>query len=155
VSHRPRRQADIDRARLDLEWWVEHELSRMDVDILREHLLGAHAIDPANREAVLAYAIEEARRGDIGPLRAFATSLHPEFSAYVHLPPPRRGRPKAPDRARILEKAVADVARIRTLWKVHGNGPRGALAAAQDIAATRWGISAESIANRMKKRPPK
>jgi hypothetical protein len=86
--------------------------------------------------------IEEAERGNIKPLR----DVYPHLAPFLHLPKRKRGQrfPKVNNK---LMNAVADVSRIRGLWKRHFGRvkrQRDELSA-EEIAAERYKLDVEKV----------
>jgi hypothetical protein len=122
--------------------WVNTMLDRMDDVRWFEECL-VH-IPPAEilTERAERRAIEEAGHGNIEPLR----NAHPHLASFLHLPQRKRGQrfPKVNDK---LMRAVADVSRIRDLWRRHfGRVKRrhGELSA-EEIAAEGHKLDVEKV----------
>jgi hypothetical protein len=121
--------------------WVNTMLDRMDdVSWFEECLV---PMPPAEiTERAERRAIEEAGHGSIEPLR----NAHPHLASFLHLPQRKRGQrfPKVNDK---LMRAVADVSRIRNLWRRHfGRVKRrhGELSA-EEIAAEGHKLDVEKV----------
>ena len=92
------------------------------------------------------FAIAQAWRGNMEPLRR----LYPDLKPFLQRPNLDRGEhfEKASDLQLRIEQAREDVRRIREIWKAAYNGkcnrPEGQITAVE-IAAKRWGISANAL----------
>jgi len=121
--------------------WVNTMLDRMNGVRWFEECL-VHIPPEILTEKAERRAIEEAEHGNIEPLR----NAHPHLASFLHLPQRKRGQrfPKVNDK---LMRAVADVSRIRGLWKRHFGRvkrQRGELSA-EEIAAERYKLDVEKV----------
>jgi hypothetical protein len=120
--------------------WVNTMLDRIFDVIWWEVCLEPFAY---HDEHCVTCALKEAERGNIKPLR----DAYPHLTPFLHPPKRRRGQrlPKAKPKG--LEAAVADVSRIRDLWRQHfGRVKRrqGELSA-EEIAAERNKLDVEKV----------
>lgn len=120
--------------------WVITILKRMDDVSFWEVLLEPLAY---HDEHCVTCALKEAKRGNIEPLR----DVYPDLVPFLHPPKRRRGQrfPKAkPYR---LQCAVADVSRIRDLWRRHFGRVkrRHDELSAEEIAAERHKVDVEKV----------
>ncbi len=122
--------------------WLNTMLDRM-FDVMWWEICLVHIPPEVLAESAERRPIEEAERGNINPLR----DAYPHLTPFLHPPKRRRGQrlPKAKPKG--LEAAVADVSRIRDLWRQHfGRVKRrqGELSA-EEIAAERNKLEFEKV----------
>ena len=152
-------EADIKR----FEAWTNARLDEMFEPRSDEHLIQLSLSDPKFAASVEAGAkrrrvITAARARDTAALTRLADTEELRRLAFS---PHRRGREKGEPRPRDLpqltrwccEEALADVKRIRQIWKRHyGRQNRTIEPTAIEIAARRWGIKDETLINFKKNR---
>jgi hypothetical protein len=131
--------------------WVIGQIDRVET-ISERFKHYAETVFESDERYVTEQAIEQADKGNIEPLRRL---FPPELARFLHLPKLKRGKrfPKHGKNDRV-GKAVADVKLIRALWMTHygkKNRPKNDLVTAVQIAADRWKVDANTVANRMNK----
>jgi hypothetical protein len=124
--------------------WVNHELNLMDAEALRKDLRGENT--PTDN---VSFAIEQADNHiSIERLR----QAFPHLARFLQLPKRGHGERLRSRRYNPIKGAVADVERIRKLWKDnYGKTRRTTGPKAESIAADRWDIEADAVINALKK----
>ena len=162
---KPRWQPRDKREREQLRKWTIDQLDQRAVEddpqMADYHdALDWHAPLPSNAQfnAQLHTAIASANAGNLAPLR----KLFPAIEKFINAPKRVRGQRKTssrkfgPYQQYALTGAIQDVESIRDIWrKTFGlwKRPDHDDCSAEAIAATRWGIDAEDLHDRMRRQP--
>jgi hypothetical protein len=141
--------------------WLRSEMDKIyDLEIDDYQRVQKRFADPARIEAYWkTICLNQARHGNIGPLREFIRKRDPKLAEFINLPKRKKGvrfpKDKSSDK---VDLAVADVGRIRSLWKKHFGRlkrPKNDPLAAEQIAADWWDVEVEDVIERIRKKPAK
>jgi hypothetical protein len=139
----PRWETPDKRRREALKAWTN---ARLDEERIARSTAAANKA-PNNTVPITQWlAMLAAWHGKMEPLRA----LHPDLAPYLH--PRKRGRGEHKGRARgwAIQQAVADVARIRAVWKANFRKWKRSDGLAVELAAERWKLDEDDLVNALR-----